>query len=364
MLYTKEELCLIWLDSFEGLEYKHKNTLINLADGEINAKSIVEKGKDYILTTLDANVYSTLKSALTREYIDFVLQGLEKKGIRCVTILSKDYPESLKNTKIPPIVLYAKGDVSLLKSDCFCVVGSRKSLPLSISLTKNYVTSLSKAGLTLVTGIAQGVDETVLKSALECNGKVISVITGGFNNVHPKANSSLLERVEEIGLAISEYPPAVAPMPFMFPVRNRIFAGLSKGVLVVSAGKKSGTLWTADYAVEYGKDVFAIPYSVGIASGEGCNNLIKQGANLTDTPKDILSFYGLEERVTVAQDYTKEEREVLKILSNGQLHVEKISAGLNKRAFEIMPILSILEIKGAIAKEGNLYQLTRNYSED
>ncbi len=364
MLYTREELCLIWLDSFNGLEYKHKNTLITLAGQDLNAKSIVEKGKDYLLTSLDAKVYSTLNSALTNEYMNYVLAELDKQGIKCVTIKSKDYPQSLKNIKCPPLVLYAKGDVGLLNQKLFCIVGSRKSLSLSIALTKDYVSALVDAGFTLVTGIAQGVDETVLKSVLENGGKAISVITGGFNNVYPKSNTSLLEKVIENGLAISEYPPTVAPMPFMFPVRNRIFAGLSSGVLVVSAGKKSGTLWTADYAVEYGKDVFAIPYSVGIASGEGCNNLIKQGANLTDSPKDILDYYGIEEKQNQVEQFSQKEKELIKLLSNGEMHVEKISASLNKRTFEITPTLSILEIKGVVTKEGNIYQLARSYSEE
>lgn len=364
MLYTREELCLIWLDSFSGLEYKHKNTLIALAEKELNAKSLVEKGKDYLLTSLDAKVYSTLNSALTNDYMNYVLAELEKQGIRCVTIKSKEYPQSLRNIKCPPLVLYAKGNVGLLNEKLFCIVGSRKSLPLSLALTKDYASALIDANFTLVTGIAQGVDETVLKSVLEKGGKAISVITGGFNNVYPKTNVSLLEKVAKEGLVLSEYPPTVAPMPFMFPVRNRIFAGLSNGVLIVSAGRKSGTLWTADYAVEYGKDVFAIPYSVGIASGEGCNNLIKQGAILTDTPIDILNYYGIEEKQTQSHEFSLEEKEILKILSNGEMHVEKISANLNKRTYEITPILSVLEIKGVVIKEGNIYQLARNYSEE
>ena len=364
MLYTREELCLIWLDSFSGLEYKHKNTLITLAGQDLNAKSLVEKGKDYLLTTLDAKVYSTLNSALTNEYMSCVLQELEKQGIKCVTIKSKDYPQSLRNIKCPPLVLYAKGDLGLLNNRLFCIVGSRKSLPLSLAITKDYVNALIDADFTLVTGIAQGVDETVLKSTLEKGGKVISVITGGFNNVYPKTNLSLLEKVANQGLVLSEYPPTVAPMPFMFPVRNRIFAGLSNGVLIVSAGKKSGTLWTADYAVEYGKDVFAIPYSVGIASGEGCNNLIKQGAILTDTPSDVLNYYGIEENKNQVENFSPEEKEIIKLLSNGEMHVEKISANLKKRTYEITPLLSVLEIRGVVIKEGNIYQLARNYSEE
>ena len=129
--------------------------------------------------------------------------------------------------------------------------------------------------------------------------------------------------------------------------------------MIVSAGKKSGTLWTADYAIEYGKDVFAIPYSIGIACGEGCNALIKQGAYLTDSPEDILKFYKIETPKKQEVELSEEEKEIVNLLSQGELHVEKICAGLKKRIFEITPLLSVMEIKGIIAKNGNLYQLTQ-----
>ena len=134
-------------------------------------------------------------------------------------------------------------------------------------------------------------------------------------------------------------------------------------MLVISAGIKSGTLYTAEYAGEYGKDLFALPYSVGVKSGEGCNELIKRGAILTDNPKEILEFYGLEDKEDKVQ-LSDTEKDIIKALSDGQMHIEKLSAVLNKRTFEIMPTLSILEIKGVIAKGGNVYELVRKYSEE
>lgn len=364
--YEKQELCLIWLDSFEGLEYKHKQTLISLAEDKLDAKLIVEKGKDYILTSLNQNVYSTLKNSLTVEYIEYVLAELERRGIKAITINSKDYPSALKESPIPPLVLYAKGNIDLLiEQNLFTIVGSRKSLPLSINIAKDYVKTLAQNGITLVTGIAQGIDQTVIEETLIQNGKVISVVTGGLDNVYPKTNQKLVDKMVQNGcLVISEHPPQTKSLPYMFPIRNRILAGLSKGVLVVSAPKKSGTLWTADYANEYGKEVFAIPYSIGISSGEGCNNLIKQGATLTDSPKDILDCFNIEQRKEQEIELSEEERQIITLLSQGEKHIEQIGASLNKRAFQISPTLSILEIKGLIIKSGNLYQLTRNYSED
>ena len=166
-----------------------------------------------------------------------------------------------------------------------------------------------------------------------------------------------------IGLVISEYPPEMIAKPFHFPVRNRIISALSRGVLIVSGALKSGTLYTAEYALEYGKDLFAVPYNVGIQSGAGCNDLIKRGAILTDTPKDILDYYGKENNKRKI-DVTEQEKQILSVLKAEQLHIEKLSALTGKRAYEITPILSVLEIKGLVIRNGNFYGLTGKLMED
>ncbi len=361
--YTKEELCLIWLDSFDGLEYKHKEIIFDFIKDEEKITDGLNLAKDYIVANVGENQFNTMLASANQTYLNYVLDELNRKGITAITFLSSDYPENLLHIDIKPLILYAKGNVELLKSETFGIVGSRKSLPLSISLAEEYVKALSNS-FTFVTGIAEGVDSAVIKSALNENAKVISVIAGGFDNIYPSSNKDLFEKVCENGLALAEYPPKVLPKPYYFPVRNRIIAGLSKGVLIVSGSKKSGTLYTAEYAGEFGKDLFAIPYSVGIKSGEGCNDLIKNGAILTDTPQDILDFYRIE-NTQKKVEVTDEEKIVLKALSeNGQMHIEKLATVLNKRTFEITSMLSILEIKGLIVRGGNIYGLSRNYSEE
>lgn len=354
MKYTEKELCLIWLDSFIGLEYKHKAYLYkNL--GEVKGiRSFIQNNAEYIKREIGENNYSTLLNSANAEYLDFVLGELRKSEVRVITIDSEIYPPLLLQTDIPPLVLYAKGNVELLNTQCFAMVGSRKSLPLSIKTAEKYAIALSDAGLTLVTGIAEGIDKAVIESALN-TGRIISVIAGGFNHIYPATHTSLFEEVYKKGLAISEHSLDVVPQPYFFPARNRIIAGLSKGTLVVSGARKSGTKYTATFAEEYGRDLFAIPYNVGVASGEGCNELIKMGAHLTDTPDDILDFYGLT-RLEEENVYSDEERIVLSALDGGSLHVEKISDITGKKPFELTAILSALEIKGAVAKVGaNVY---------
>ena len=293
-----------------------------------------------------------------------MVEGLEKREIRAVTIFSEDYPESLKNLSIPPLVLYCKGDISLLKGENFGIVGSRKSLPFSVKLAENYAERLTEAGFNIVSGIAEGVDGAAIGKAVSAGGRAITVIAGGFDNVYPKSNQALFEKVVQNGLAVSEQPPEVSPQPFLFPVRNRIIAALSRGVLIVSGGLKSGTQYTARFAEECGKDLFAVPYTPNVASGAGCNELIKLGALLTDKPEDILEFYGKEAKAENTE-YSADEKSVLAALKECALHTDALCKITGKKIFEIMPILSALEIKGAVAKTGtNVYASMLGPSEE
>lgn len=364
MHYTKEELCYIWVDSFIGLEYKNKVQIYNYiveSDGIANA---LKQAKSEIVQMLNEQDYSLLINSANKQYLNFVIEGLESAGVVAVTLESETYPEVLSYIDCPPLVLYAKGDVGLLNGKNFAIVGSRKSLPISLKIAENYTKALASVGYTLVTGIAEGVDSVVLTSAFDSGASAISVIAGGINHVYPASNVQLLEKVASTGLVISEFPPSVVPKPYHFPVRNRIISALSRGVLIVSGAKKSGTLYTAEYAEEYGKDLFVIPYSVGVESGMGCNDLIKRGAMLTDTPQDILDFYGEEKAEQIKVEINPEEREIIKALSDGEKHIEKLSEILKKRTFELVSTLSLMEIKGIIAKSTNVYSLTGNYLEE
>ncbi len=360
--YTKEELSLIWLDSFVGLEYKHKVKIYDYLSKSQKISDGLALAKDYILSSIGENEFKTMLSSANQNYLDFVLDELDRRDIIAVTIESDRYPSQLNDVELKPLVLYAKGNLDLLDAKSFAIVGSRKSLPLSISIAKDFAKSLSEH-FTLVTGIAEGVDSEVIKSALSTTKNIISVIAGGFDNIYPSTNKAVFEKVAKEGLVLSEHPPKVVPKPYHFPIRNRIIAGLSKGVLVVSGGLKSGTLYTAEYAGEYARDLFAVPYSVGVASGQGTNDLIKRGAMLADKVEDILEFYSLKNNDSL-EKLTKEEKDILRVLSNGNAHIEKICSELNKNTYEMLAQLSILEIKGVIVKSGNVYGLVRNYSED
>lgn len=357
MKYTKEELKIIWLDSFIGLEYKHKREIYSLVAGDADVKARLEANKDNVIALIGENAFNTVKASMNETYMRFLTDGLERKGVSVVTCVSDDYPDSLKTIALPPFALYCKGDLKLLSSDNFAMVGSRKSLPVSVSLAKRFSETFCRHGLTMVTGIAEGVDSAVIDGALTAGGRVISVIAGGFDHVYPAANSGLLDKVAEKGLAVAEFPPEMKPDRFMFPIRNRIIAGLSKGVLIVSGRKKSGTLYTAEYAEEFGRDLFAVPYGVGVETGEGCNDLIKRGAMLCDSERDVLDYYGIKKKETKIP-LNADEKAVIAVLKDGERHIEKISEAVGRETYEIQTVLAVLEIKGIVCKCGfNVYGL-------
>ncbi len=338
MRYTEEEENLIIISGIE--EVTPPERLKIAYDGNA-VKNLPER------------VYNMVRDKLRdKEYRAELFENLDKKGIICVTILSQDYPEILKNIDEPPIVLYCKGNIGLLKTKCFSVVGSRSSTNATIAQCRKISEELTHA-FTVVTGMAEGADSAAVEGALP-SGKIISVLANGFDYFYPAVNRGLIERVGKNGLLISEYPPDIPPRRFNFPYRNRIIAGLSRGTLVASAGKRSGALITADYAADYGRDVFAFPYNAGVTSGAGCNNLIKNGAYLTENILDIFEVYGLDlkksEKSVTLSDLERAVLEQIKITGEGFLPV--IAQNLKKQTYQLLPAISMLEIKKLITPLG------------
>ncbi len=359
MNYTKDQLAIIALNSLDGLEYKHESALLNLYE----SPSLLFERKDEVKSFLSERIgeakAKTVMLSLTEEYAYEAVADFEKYGVFVVTVIDEDYPEKLKHVSSPPLLLYCKGNKSLLRSErSLAIVGSRKTLSFAEALTEEISQSLSALGVTVVTGSANGADKSAIKGALE-SGNLISVIAGGINHVYPEANRSIIEKVALKGLVISEHHPSLPPTPWMFPVRNRIIAGLSDCVLISSGGRKSGARHTAEFALDYGKEVYAFPYSVGIASGELCNELIKNGASLCDGKDDILQFFGIEKSAEISQnlDLTEEELAVYNAIKDGVEDVSLYCAQNGVKFYTIAPVLSSLEIQGYIVRtSGNKYR--------
>ena len=353
MKYEQNELTAILVDSFDFLDNKAKREILSLIDGGKDITSAVVS----TIGELNKDNLEEVKKSLNNDYLRSLLQNLQRVGAVALTCYSKDYPDDFKEVFEPPIVVYAKGDLSLLaKEKRIAIVGSRRCLPSDKKHAELYAKELTENGFVVVTGIAEGVDASAIKGAL-ATGNVISITAGGFDKVYPKENDALFKSVAQKGLCLSEQRPTVKSMPHMYPYRNRLIAGLSSAVVVVSAGEKSGTLHTVSYALDQGKEVFALPHDVGSASGVGSNALIKSGAFLTDTPQDILEYYGVEVKKETKVELEGFEKELYDIIKEEKsVHIDMLAIKTKRQAFTLTPVLSMLEIKGLIAKSaGNYY---------
>ena len=302
---------------------------------------------------------------LYRDYshADVVIAEMNKKGIVAVTQDSEYYPSALKEIYDPPQVLYCKGDLSLLKdgTERIAVVGTRRVTRYGKDVTKEFVSAFAKAGICVVSGMARGVDSVAHRVALEEDGKTIAVLGCGADVVYPPENGELYESIVKNGLIVSEYPPSTPPHAFRFPERNRIISGLSKGVLVTEAGAGSGSMITADLAIEQGRDLYVVPGSIFSDASKGCNEKIKelQAAAVT-TPEDVIGVRETRaEKEDLAIQLTLEQARIISILEDCEsAHFSELLAKSGLSVNELTALLSEMEIYGFINKlSGNFYAL-------
>ncbi len=211
-------------------------------------------------------------------------------GIEILTPLHKSYPENLKEIKDSPKILYFKGRILAKDSRAIAVVGSRKVSSYGQKITKFFVKALVQKGITIISGMAKGVDTVAHRSALEAGGRTIAVLGSGLDIIYPSENKRLAHEITERGALVSEFPLGTKPLAKNFLERNRLISGLSKGVLVIEGAKRSGTLSTASHAASQGREVFAVPGPIDSILSEAPNFLISQGATLATKPQDILDI--------------------------------------------------------------------------
>lgn len=282
---------------------------------------------------------------------DAAIARLEALNMFAVTLVSADYPASLRVIPDPPPVLYGMGRRELLARRKFCIVGSR-ILPAWAEKTGKTIAADLSRRFVIVTGIAEGGDRAAIDGAL-AGGNLICVLPNGPDVAYPAAHASLQREVARRGLLLSEYAPGVKTKKYAFHARNRILAGLSDGVLILAAGARSGTLITANCALEYGRELFALPHNVGVAQGEGCNEMIKAGAWLCTCAGDVFAAYGMtaEEKPRIRLS-EKEERLLAVLKEAGELHAAVLAERVGLPVFEAQAILASLEMKGLAVRSG------------
>lgn len=239
----------------------------------------------FSLSSKNAEVfYEDLHSQITFHQLK---QDLKYYSI--LTIVDENYPYVLKQIKDPPIVLYAKGDVSLLHhTPSLSIIGTRNPSTEAKFKTESIIRPLVAHKFMIISGMARGIDSYAHHKTLKYHGKTIAVLGAGFHHIYPKQNKMLFEKIAEKGLLLSEYPPNVPPSRFHFPERNRIISGLSFGTLVIEAMERSGTLITVEQALDQGREVYAMPGSIFLPQTKGCHQMIRDGAKLILEAKDIL----------------------------------------------------------------------------
>lgn len=360
IILNENEKATLFLDSFVGLDAEKKLNILSRYDCPSDMFINPQEIQKFLEEIAGKEFYCEFKDKIKSGYVEKLIAYLDKVGVFPVTAESKYYPSNLLEINNYPLVLYCKGNLKLLcKQTLFAIVGSRNTQSVNYALAEEISSDLSESGVVVVTGTADGGDTAAINGALK-TGNIICVAASGINNIYPTVNQNLIDKVAENGLVISEYFPTVKSRQWMFPYRNRIIAGLSKGVLIVSGSFKSGTRHTANYALEYGKDVFAFPYNLGVPSGEICNYLIKNGAYLCENSQDILSLLGVESSVKREIALTEVEKKVYDAISAGSVHVDVIASQTGLKQFQLVPVIMSLEIKKIIVKDGlNTYSPLR-----
>ena len=359
-----DELAIVWLDNFDFATYAKKRDFLALFDSPsemLNISNMLAKKAKIQKMFADADC-DVLFASLGKIFAQKVVEDLNKKGISFVTIYSATYPKTLKNLADAPFVLYYKGNFDLLSSDCIAVVGSRHITNYGKMATEKFVCSLCEAGLTIVSGLAMGVDTVAHTTTLDNHGKTIAVLANGLDTIYPASNTELAKRIlSEGGLLISEFRPQKSVESFMFPIRNRIIAGLSKGVLITEAQEKSGAMHTKNYALEYGRDVFLVPGSIFSAMSAGTNKLIVAGHGMPVlSGEDILNYYGISAKLQEKkfENFSFEESKIVEALSSGEKTFQELVEKTSLDAKALNRSLTMLSIGGIIKKlAGNTYFL-------
>lgn len=286
------------------------------------------------------------------------LKKVEKYGGRIIPFCADEYPQYLREIHDPPIILYAKGQVIPNDLPFIAVVGSRNPTHYGRKVAMDLGNALALAGTAVVSGMAKGIDGAAQWGCLKGGGFTIGVIGTGLDVIYPASNRKLFEAVFEKGAIVSEFPMGTSPEPRHFPIRNRIISGISKGVVVVEATKKSGSLITAGQALDQGRDVFAVPGSIYSSRSEGTHLLIKQGAKLVDSVDDILedTFQGLTDRkmsgwsskAASSHIIGEVEEKIYDFLSEYPKHIDEIVRELELDPGEALSLLLDMELSGMI----------------
>jgi len=347
-----------WLTTIKNIGPKKMKYLLNVYD---NPENIYKKDyHDYKkLGYLSEKDIANIVKSKDKQKITNELQVIENHNIEIITIENNYYPALLKEIDDPPYVLYKKGEMDF-KKPCIAIVGSRKCSEYGYNMAYEIAKGLSEKGVIVVSGLALGIDAAAHKGALE-KGPTIAVLGNGSNMCYPPSNSILQGQIESKGCTLSEYPFNTSPHPGFFPARNRIISGLCRGVLIVEAAERSGSLITANFALEQGRDVFAVPGNVWSKMSIGSNRIIQEGAKLILNAEDVieeivqyLPFKSIKNFKNIANPHlsglAQDEIMVYDNLSQEPLYIDQVNYNVKIPIATLQYIITSLELKGLIKR--------------
>lgn len=307
-------------------------------------------------------VAEKIKSVLDSKEFTDELNSIEKEKIQILCLNDTDYPTILREIYDPPCVLYIKGNLSLLNDICIAVVGCRRASFYGMQQAEHISRNLSNRGICVVSGLARGIDTAAHKGAIKGSGKTIAVLGSGIKKIYPPENSNLFKKITEVGAVISEFPMHTIPHKGNFPRRNRIISGLSRGVVVVEAAQRSGSLITANLALSQNREVFAVPGTANSVNAKGTNKLIKEGAKLVENVDDIIEELNIDIYLTEQgkdnllsspfpeESFSQEAKSLFRILSNEPMHIDLLIKNSNLSASCVYKNLLELQLKGVITE--------------
>lgn len=292
--------------------------------------------------------------------LDEELEKLQREGARTITWQDADYPPRLRHVHSAPPLLYVKGEILPQDEWAVAVVGTRSSTRYGRQMVEEMASDLARSGITVVSGLARGIDSLAHRAALRAGGRTIAVLGCGIDIIYPPEHGDLARKIVDRGAIITEYPLGTQPEGGNFPPRNRIISGLSLGTLVIEAGKRSGALISADYALEQGREAFAVPGNANSPKSQGTNRLIQEGAaKLVLSVEDILEELNLtlveqhqEVRMAVPED--EKEAQILQCISTEPIHVDEIGQRTSLPISDVTSTLAMMELKGMVRQVGGM----------
>ncbi len=353
-----DDKTFIFLSALE-LSYKKMSDIISHFERPSDFFDAFLNEQDFLVKEFGA-LYVEYRAKYNDFSFDTFEKYLIKNNVHYVTIQSQFYPSKLLNLNQPPLILYYKGDFSLIDSKCLAIVGTRNPTFYGKDITQKFAKDLTDAGFTIVSGLSTGVDKISHETALDNNAKTIAVLGNGFEKMYPAININLSKEIALKGLLITEYYPTYQARSYSFPARNRIIAALSDGVLITEAAQKSGSLYTKDFALELGVEVFSVPGNVTSLKSVGTNNIIKFGhAQCVTSANDILNHYGIKKKeIKTKIQLNFDEQIIYNYLQSGDKSFDELQIYTNLSVQSLNTCLTTMQIRGIIKKlPGNYYSI-------